>query len=148
PMKSALIIAPPPTPNGGFHVGHFTGPYLAADIFKRYLHKNRQPAVYVISTDDNQSYVDTTARRKGVARDRLIADARAEIAEAISLMSLNIDLFGNQEDDYNEYVSAFFRVLVDEGYLVVKDVDVLYNSETKAYPVESFVSGRCGVCMD
>ncbi|HEV3076738.1 MAG TPA: class I tRNA ligase family protein, partial [Thermoanaerobaculia bacterium] len=35
-MKRVLITATPPTPNGDLHVGHLSGPYLAADVYKRY----------------------------------------------------------------------------------------------------------------
>ena len=27
-----VIFTPPPTPNGGLHVGHVTGPYLRAEL--------------------------------------------------------------------------------------------------------------------
>ena len=30
-----LIVAPPPTPNGDLHVGHMSGPYLAAISIER-----------------------------------------------------------------------------------------------------------------
>lgn len=147
-MAVTAIVAPPPTPNGGFHVGHFTGPYLAADIYKRYLKQQNVNAVYVISTDDNQSYVDTTAARRGIERSKLVRSARLEIEEAIALMSLNIDLFGEQGTDYQSYVSEFFKSLIDNELLVVKEVDVLYDPTSKKYPFESFVNGSCPNCLD
>src|SRR5262245_57643243 len=66
PMPSLhLIVAPPPTPNGDLHVGHMSGPYLAADIYRRQVLQDGHEAIYTVSTDDHQSYVDTTARRLG-----------------------------------------------------------------------------------
>src|SRR5205823_3649114 len=35
--KRALVIPAPPTPNGDLHVGHLSGPYLAADFYARFL---------------------------------------------------------------------------------------------------------------
>src|SRR3990167_8582043 len=35
--KKNLIISTPPTPNGDLHLGHLSGPYLRADILKRFL---------------------------------------------------------------------------------------------------------------
>jgi len=32
-----VIFTPPPTPNGGLHVGHVAGPYLRADLNRRLL---------------------------------------------------------------------------------------------------------------
>ena len=37
-----VIITPPPTPNGGLHVGHLSGPYLRADLNRRLLGRGRQ----------------------------------------------------------------------------------------------------------
>ena len=37
PYKRVLITATPPTPNGDLHVGHLSGPYLGADVHRRYL---------------------------------------------------------------------------------------------------------------
>ena len=52
-----LIFSTPPTPNGDLHLGHLSGPYLAADIYKRYLLQHNVRAFHVTGRDDHQSYI-------------------------------------------------------------------------------------------
>ena len=36
-MRHHFITAAPPTPNGDLHVGHMAGPYVAADVYRRFV---------------------------------------------------------------------------------------------------------------
>src|SRR5207237_9845928 len=62
-----VVVAPPPTPNGDLHVGHLAGPYLSADVFTRFERLRGRTVLSAISTDENQSYVVTTAECLGRA---------------------------------------------------------------------------------
>ncbi|MDF3142359.1 MULTISPECIES: class I tRNA ligase family protein [unclassified Streptomyces] len=64
PARS-LVFCPPPTPNGGLHLGHLAGPYVRADMLVRALRSMGRDARYVTGTDDHQSYVATAARLRG-----------------------------------------------------------------------------------
>jgi methionyl-tRNA synthetase len=146
-MARYLIIAPPPTPNGGFHLGHVSGPYLGADICKRMLGLNGRAAAYVISTDNNQSYVNTTAARLGVDADKLVAQARSDISSTLADYQLGVDLFGDQDEAYDAYVKKGFSRLFDAKHLRWCATDVLYDKATSSYPVESYISGSCPHCF-
>ncbi len=146
--KLHLIVAPPPTPNGDLHVGHLSGPYLAADIYRRYLIQNGSRAVYTVSTDDHQSYVDTTATRLGMESAALIRQARRDIQESLTAYSIGLDSFGQPTPDYIDYVTHFFTTLASKGHVSVKKVPVLFDRTNQSYPVEAFVSGRCPHCLE
>lgn len=143
-----LIIAPPPTPNGDLHVGHMSGPYLAADFYKRFLARDGIVARYVLSTDDNQSYVDTTAARLGFSRDELVARSRREIWDSLQAYAIGVDHFGEQGPDYPAYIEGYFRALEASGLAAVREVEVLFDRTTRTFPVEAFVSGFCPTCLD
>ncbi len=63
--ERTLVFCPPPTPNGGLHLGHLAGPYVRADMLVRALRSMGRDARYVTGTDDHQSYVATAARLRG-----------------------------------------------------------------------------------
>jgi len=146
--KKHLIIAPPMTPNGDLHVGHMSGPYLAADVYKRYLAQYGHTATYVISSDDNQSYVDTSARRLGLTPQGLIDKSRTEISETLSAYQISIDRFGQQDAEYAKYVNQYFKRLYDGGLLEIRQTEVLFDTKAGAYTAEAFVSGFCPTCLD
>jgi methionyl-tRNA synthetase len=143
-----LIVAPPPTPNGDLHVGHLSGPYLAADIYRRYVMQSGQQAVYVVSTDDHQSYVDTTARRLGLSPEALIEQAHRDIQDSLHAYSIGLTHFGQPNPEYIDFVKRFFRTLASKDDIRVQKVPVLFDRQTGTYPVEAFVSGRCPYCLE
>ncbi|MEU7635291.1 class I tRNA ligase family protein [Streptomyces sp. NPDC059101] len=63
--ERTLVFCPPPTPNGGLHLGHLAGPYVRADMLVRALRSMGRDARYVTGTDDHQSYVAAAARLRG-----------------------------------------------------------------------------------
>lgn len=63
----SIVFCPPPTPNGGLHLGHMSGPYLRADMYARSLRTLGAHCDLVTGTDDHQSYVAATAHRMGIA---------------------------------------------------------------------------------
>ncbi|WP_422461999.1 class I tRNA ligase family protein [Endozoicomonas sp. ALB115] len=143
-----LIAAPPPTPNGDLHLGHLSGPYLGADIFKRLLKQRGINTYYSVSTDDNQSYVEKTAIKLSVDAGDLLRDSRAKIAKTLEVYSIDVDCFGKQESSYEEFVKNFFSDLYKFKQISICEVDVLYDRIEKSYPVEAFVTGYCPHCFD
>ncbi|WP_405015222.1 class I tRNA ligase family protein [Kitasatospora sp. NBC_01539] len=83
--ERTLVFCPPPTPNGGLHLGHLAGPYVRADMLARALRSAGRGARYVTGTDDHQSFVVTAARLRGTepadvattTGDAIIATLRA-----------------------------------------------------------------------
>ncbi len=141
------VTAPPPTPNGDLHVGHMAGPYLGADVFARTVQQlGFQPNV-VVSTDDHQSYVDTTAQRLGTTAPALITKARAEIRASFDRYGIALSAFGAIDDRYCRFVQAFFERLFKRNLVSVREVDVLFDNQVGCYAVEAFVSGLCRHCL-
>ena len=60
-----FVFSTPPTPNGGLHIGHLSGPYLGTDAFVRFQRMNGTRVWHLAATDDFQSYVAECARREG-----------------------------------------------------------------------------------
>ncbi len=84
-MAKTLIIAPPPTPNGDLHVGHMAGPYLAGDIYARYLRLNGKAVNYATGTDDSQTYVVTSALKLGTTPEELCRQSSEDIHSSLKL---------------------------------------------------------------
>lgn len=77
--ERTLVFCPPPTPNGGLHLGHLSGPYVRADMLVRALRSMGRSARYITGTDDHQSHVAAVARLRGMEP----ADVAAAEGEAI-----------------------------------------------------------------
>ncbi|MEV7780626.1 class I tRNA ligase family protein [Kitasatospora sp. NPDC088351] len=152
---SAAVRAPrqvnvsfsPPTPNGDLHLGHLAGPVLGSDVCARSQKILGNDVVYACSTDDNQTYVVTTAQRLGVTPEALIQEALDSVRVSLDLAGVDVDLFERPDEDYNRFVRDFFTHLWRHGAFDRREVELPYDAETGQYLAEAFVTGRCPVCL-
>jgi methionyl-tRNA synthetase len=147
-MKKFLVTATPPTTNGDLHVGHLSGPYLGADIFTRYQRLNGNQVLYTTSGDDHQSYVATTAARKGFSPLKLVQEKTKDILSTLNAAHIEIDYFTNslQNKRHIEFVQEFFTDLYNKGVLIEKTQPVYYCTQCEEFLVESFLTGNCPYC--
>ena len=146
-MPKTIITATPPTPNGDLHVGHLSGPYLAADVHARFLRARGEDVAYVSSSDDNQSYVVTTAHRLGT-QPKVLASQQAErIRETLAKASIAIDAFTVPDQRHVEFVQKFFLRLYNDGVLTRKKKCVFWCKGHRHYAFESYLRGYCAQCF-
>jgi methionyl-tRNA synthetase len=141
------VIAATPTSNGDLHVGHIAGPYLAGDVYARYLRATGRPVIYTTCTDDNQSYVVSTARRKGVTPQELIDTSTAAIARTMNAVGLSMSGLPPIDDLYQDTVVAFVTSLYEAGRLRLRTVRFPYATRAQMYLYDGLVSGTCPVCL-
>ncbi|MFD5027644.1 class I tRNA ligase family protein [Streptomyces sp. NPDC058373] len=145
--RRAVVVAATPTPNGDLHIGHMAGPYLAGDVYSRYLAADGRDVIYTTCTDDSQTYVTTTARRLGVPPGELCATSAAQIERTISAMGLSMRGLPPVDDRYREAVLAFFTRLHETDRLRERTVRLPYAEKTGQYLYDGLMAGGCPVCL-
>lgn len=144
--KAFIVTATPPTPNGDFHVGHLSGPYLGADIFTRYQRMRGANVLYVSSADTNQSYVVTTAEREGVDPLALAAGCHREMITTLAEGRIAVDVFNEPDARHSALVQDFMRVVDQRGHVKRKIKRLPFSNAEGRYLFESFVAGHCPEC--
>lgn len=145
--RPAIIIAATPTPNGDLHVGHLAGPYLASDIYARYLRATGRSVIYTTCTDDSQSYVVSTAARRGVSPQALCASSSAAIQRSLAAVGISMGGLPPIDDRYRETVLAFVNRLHAAGRLRERTVRLPYAEGAGTYLFDGLVNGACPVCL-
>src|SRR5262249_11005128 len=145
--RPVLVLGPNPTPNGGMHLGHMAGPYLAGDIYARYQRARGRKVVFTTGTDDSQTYVVATARRQGITPEELCRRSTRQIQDALQAMGISIDGFGPFDDTYRATVLDYFRRLHAAGAFRLKTVRLPYCERTGEFMVEGLIEGECPVCL-
>ncbi|GAA4622763.1 class I tRNA ligase family protein [Actinoallomurus vinaceus] len=143
--RPAIVVAATPTSNGDLHVGHMAGPYLAGDVYSRYLAATGRPVIYTTCTDDSQSYVITTAHRKGVPPERLCATSTEAIERTLTAMGISMAGLPPIDDRYRETVREFFTALHQAGRLRLRTVRLPYANGAFLY--DGLLTGTCPVCL-
>ncbi|MER6559052.1 class I tRNA ligase family protein [Streptomyces sp. NPDC001027] len=137
----------PPTPNGDLHLGHLAGPVLASDVCARSQKILGHDVAFGTSTDDNQTYVVTTAERLGTDPESLIRHAFDSITRTLGLAAVDVDLFERPDSAYTAFVRDFFTRLWRNGAFDRREVELPYDETTGTYKAEAFVTGRCPTCL-
>ncbi|MFF4953023.1 class I tRNA ligase family protein [Streptomyces chattanoogensis] len=145
--RRTVIIAPPPTPNGDLHVGHLAGPYLACDVYARYLRATGRDVIYTTGTDDSQTYVVASARRLGTTPEALADKSWHDIRSTLAATGMKVDGFAPFDDGYRGTVLDFVGALHAEGRFRQRTVRFPYSEKTGEFLMEGLVSGECPECL-
>jgi methionyl-tRNA synthetase len=147
-MKTVLVLAPPPTPNGDLHLGHLSGPYLRADIYARHSRMLGNRTYYLCGIDEHQSYVDFKGRQIGLDPQATADKFAAEIEQTLSAAHIKIDLMGRPSrlPHHGSLVEKLFRQLQREGRIVERTEPCLFCDTCQKYLFEAYVRGFCPHC--
>lgn len=145
--RTVLVLGPNPTPNGGMHLGHIAGPYLAGDVYARYQRARGRNVIFTSETDDSQTYVVASAGRAGITPEQLCKESTAKIQGALSAIGISIDGFGPFDQTYRATVLQYFSALHAAGVFRLKTVRLPYLERTGEFMVEGLIEGDCPVCL-
>ncbi|MFD1146679.1 class I tRNA ligase family protein [Saccharothrix hoggarensis] len=145
--RPAIVIAATPTSNGDLHVGHMAGPYLSGDIYARYLRATGRPVIYTTCTDDSQSYVVSTAHRRGTTPQELVETSTAKIERSLAAMGTLMVGLPPIDDRYRRTVVDFLMELHAAGRFRLRTVRLPYARNAGAYLYDGLVTGTCPVCL-
>jgi methionyl-tRNA synthetase len=100
-----------------------------------------------VSTDDNQLYVDTSAQKSGRSTEDLVTESRRDIEETIARYSLGIERLGQNDKQYEGFVTNFFKDALDEGLIEITEAPVAVDSFSGRYLEGPQVNGACPSCL-
>ncbi|MGC0371999.1 MAG: hypothetical protein DGJ47_000703 [Rickettsiaceae bacterium] len=143
-----IIFSPPATPNGFLHLGHIAGPYLAADILKRYYKERGTNAFHISGTDDHQSYVKLKSQEVLKSPDLVVKEFKQSIKDVFKKLQIDFDVFYNplNNSEYVFHVSNFFQVLFTNNKIVPKTKDRPFCSKCDIWLFEAHIGGNCPHC--
>jgi methionyl-tRNA synthetase len=146
--RPIFAFSTPPTPNGGLHIGHLSGPYLGTDVFVRFQRMNGRAVWHLAATDDHQSYVAECARREGRSPQEVAKQYGEEIAQTLALMDIEPDqmIHTSLDERYPQALQAFFSRVVASGRVTPQPGEALFDGETSKYLYEPYVHGGCPTC--
>ncbi|MCW5255098.1 methionine--tRNA ligase [Verminephrobacter aporrectodeae subsp. tuberculatae] len=147
-MAKYIVTITPPTPNGDLHIGHISGPFLAADVFTRAQRQQGHDCVLVSYSDDYQSYM----LRKGLETDTdpvVLARRNTDrIEQSLVAVDIRVDKW------MRPYENRFFRDAVTEvfeqaracGAIEFRESVEPYCPPCDKWGYEAFGRGKCNFC--
>lgn len=146
----ATVTAAPPTPNGPLHLGHISGPYLAADIVSKYLRLRSSEVVAHTGTDDHQNYVSARARSLDTEPEVFRERMRRRIESGLEAMHIRFDecIEPKKDPAYQTRVTDFARRALAKGVIQKETVLLPHCAHCEQTLVDANVEGLCPVCRE
>nr|WP_240956522.1 class I tRNA ligase family protein [Micromonospora sp. HNM0581] len=142
-----IVVPATPTSNGGLHVGHLAGPYLAADVYARYQRALGRFVVHTTCTDDSQSFVATRAASLGMAPADLVRDATARIGQAFTALGATLVGLPPIDETYRRTVLDFVTAQHQAGAFELRTVRFPFSRRAGVCLYDALVSGTCPTCL-
>jgi methionyl-tRNA synthetase len=143
-----VITATAPTPNGALHVGHLSGPYIAADIAARAERARGRQVISVGGIDPHQNYVVSKAELEGRTSLDTLNDYSARVRDIFSSARISYDLFvePQHDSDYRDAVARLVADLVASGAAVEREMTLSRCEPCSRTLHHAYVAGTCPTC--
>lgn len=146
--KKVIVTITPPTPNGDLHLGHLSGPFLAADVCARVLKQKGHDVLLFCYSDDYQSYMLRKARQLRRAPFVLARLNSKQIQLSLEMINIECDHFlqAAESDAFAESATYYYRLVRQAGQLRKKATKVFYCDSCSVYGYEGLGRTHCNWC--
>lgn len=146
--ERSLVFCPPPTPNGGLHLGHLAGPYVRADMLVRALRSMGRQARYALGTDDYQSFVAAAARLDGTSAQEIAQAQGDAILATFGAAGVNCDRITRPlaAPTHAERIGKLFTQVLASSAVVEEACDTAYCAGCELSLHQAFARGGCPHC--
>jgi methionyl-tRNA synthetase len=145
-QRRLLVTAALPYANGHIHLGHLVE-YIQTDIFVRFQKLRGHQAVYLCADDTHGTAIMIRARAEGRSEQVLIAGMREAHLADFSGFQIDFDHYGSTDSEANRKLCGeFWQALRDQGLVVSREVQQLYDPTAGVFLADRFVKGGCPKC--
>lgn len=150
PPTSRLYVPSPPTPNGGLHLGHLSGPYLLADVLKRFDRLHGRPAGWMLVSDAHQSYVALRAHFDETSPLEATSRYSGEIVTTLQALDAVPDAVVQPaaNPDYAAAVLQALKTLEESGAVTRKPGQLWHCEPCQRDLYDGYARGNCPHCSN
>ena len=146
-FKRTTVTAALPYANGGVHIGHLAGVYVPADIYVRYLRLKKQEVVFIGGSDEHGVPITIRAKKEGITPQDVVDRYHEMIKKSLEDFGISFDIYSRTTSKvHHKFAADFFKKLYDEGKLMEKTSQQLYDEEAKQFLADRYVMGTCPHC--
>ncbi len=146
--ERTLVFCPPPTPNGGLHLGHLSGPYVRADMLVRALGSMGRSARYITGTDDHQSHVAAVARLRQVKPVDIAVTEGDAIVATLHAAGIGCDRLVRPLADlgHADRIRELFARVTSSHAVSEQERETAYCAQCELSLHQAFARGFCARC--
>lgn len=145
--KRYTITAALPYTNGPLHIGHLAGAYLPADVYARFRRMQGHDVVFICGSDEHGVPITIKARNEGRTPQEVVDQYHTLIKDSFEKIGVSFDKYFRTSDSlHHETATEFFEKLYNEGKLITKESEQLFDPEVNQFLADRYVEGTCPKC--
>ena len=146
-FKRTTVTAALPYANGGVHIGHLAGVYVPADIYVRYLRLKKQEVIFIGGSDEHGVPITLRAKKEGITPQDVVDRYHSMIKKSFEDFGISFDIYSRTTSEvHHKFAADFFKKLHEEGKLLEKTSQQLYDEEAKQFLADRYIMGTCPHC--
>jgi len=120
---------------------------LFADFYTRYCRMNGDDVVMVSGSDEHGTPIEVEAVRLGIQPKELTDKNHANVVELLKKWEITFDNYTRTESPvHKEFVRDHLKKIYENGFITVKDTEMLYCEHCGRFLPDRFVEGKCPYC--
>ena len=145
-QRQILVTSALPYANGPIHLGHLVE-YIQTDIWVRFQKLRGNQCRYFCADDTHGTAIMISARKNGINEQEWIDRVSLEHQRDFAGFHIEFDHYGSTHSEENrELCGEFWQSLRDQGLVVERDVQQLFDVEANTFLADRFVKGTCPTC--
>lgn len=135
-----------PYANYYLHIGHLAA-LLPGDVLARYFRGNGDNVIYVSGSDCHGTPITERAKNEGKSPSEIAGHYHEEFVKTFKNMGFEYDKYSStMSKNHEEYVQKQFLTLIENGYIVEKEVSQDFCEECNKYLSDREIVGKCPHC--
>lgn len=144
--RRILVTSALPYANGAIHLGHMVE-HIQTDIWVRFQKMRGHECYYVCADDTHGTPVMLRAEKEGITPEQLIERVRHEHMRDFAGFGVEYDHYHSTHSPENQqHVTRIYQRLRDNGKIVSRTIEQLYDPEKQMFLPDRFVKGECPKC--
>lgn len=144
--RKMLVTSALPYANGNIHLGHMVE-HIQTDVWVRFQKMRGHECHYVCADDTHGTPVMLAAQKKGISPEDMIAQVREEhLADFLGFGIGYDNYYTTHSEENRELSSQIYLALKDNGKIVSRTIEQLFDPEKNMFLPDRFVKGECPSC--
>ncbi len=148
-FKRHLVTAALPYANGPLHIGHLAGCYIPADIYVRFLRRNKKDVLFIGGSDEHGVPITIRAMKENKTPQAVVDEYHAIIKKSFEDFGISFDIYSRTSNPlHHETSQEFFKTLYDKNIFEEKETEQFYDDEKKMFLADRYIIGTCPHCKN
>jgi methionyl-tRNA synthetase len=144
--KKYIVTSALPYVNSVPHLGNSVC-IVSADVFNRFLKKEGLKSRFICATDEHGTRTELEAKKRGVSPYEYCESMNKLFLDLFLALNVEFDYFGRTSCKSNhEITQSIFLDLYKKGFVIEKNLSLLYCEHDEMYLADSYVEGTCPHC--